>query len=485
MSWLQEHLILAPVVVPLCAAMALFLWRRHWRLIGVPAAALTFLASLGLLLLTLRTGTIDYALGGWQRPLGIHWRLDVVGALLLVTTSLLMLAVFAFEHPGTDSQRSRYLGPLSLLLWSGLAALFSAGDLFHLYVALELVTLAAVALVALGRASLAMDAATRYLFAALFSSLLYLLGVALLYGQHGVLDVGLLAERLPARASIPDMLAVTAISVGLMLKAAVVPLHFWLPSAHSRAEPGVSALLSGIVVGGALYLFVRLWLGPFAPWLQGQVALLLGGVGAIALLWGAHNAMLQPRLKRVIAYSTVSQTGLLIMTLPLAVQDTRAAAACFVLMVNHALAKAALFLSAGVLIRAGGHDRLRHLPVARPGVRLAWLSFGLGGLALIGAPPSFGFTGKWLLLQVAVAEGAWVWLALVLLSSVLTLGYLYRVLEPALATRSRVEGSASETVHHSLQALPGFLLALLALLGGWLIWQLPTALIGAGGGLPA
>lgn len=479
-----QHLLLVPVVLPLCGAMLLFLWRSHWRLTGMPAGAITTLASFALLWLTLTEGTLDYALGGWVRPLGIHWRLDVGGALMLVATSLLMLAVFGYERPRPDGQHGLYFAPLSLLLWSGLATLFMAGDLFHIYVALELVTLAAVALVALGRASLALDAATRYLFAALFSSLLYLLGVALLYGAHGVLDLGLLARELAGEPALTDMLAATAISLGLLLKAAVVPLHFWLPAAHSRAEPGVSALLSGIVAAAALYLFLRLWLGPFGSWLVAPLPALTGTLGAVGLLWGAHHAMLQPRLKRIIAYSTISQSGLLLLALPLAAEDDRAAAAIFILMFNHALAKAALFLSAGVLVHAGGHDRLQQLPHVRRGVRLAWLAFGLAALALIGAPPSFGFSGKWLLLQVALEHDAWAWLALVLLSSVLTLGYLYRVLAPALRTGLAPDTPQKQEEGHALQAMPGLLLALLALAGGWLVWGLSGLIAPTGGGLP-
>lgn len=489
------HLIAAPILLPLHAALLLFLWPRRWRLISLPVAGLTLATTALLLHCTLTQGEIDYALGAWQRPLGVHWRLDAIGALLLLTTSVLMLAVLvammrppasATAAPGPSVQERSYLVPLCLFLWTGLNVLFTAADLFHLYVALELVTLSAVALVAQGGDSRALDAATRYLFAAVFGSLLYLLGLALLYGQYAVLDVGLLGERLQVERLLTDALAITAITLGLLLKAALVPLHFWLPAAHSRAKPGVSALLSGLVVASGGYLLLRLWLGPFQPWLQPPVSTLLGTIGAATMLWGALQALQQRRLKRLVAYSTISQSGLILLALPLALGEGPAFIGAILLMVNHALAKAALFLSAGLLVRHAGHDHLRRLSHARGPLAPVWLAFALAALALIGAPPSLGFAGKWALLQAAVAQHAWVWLALIMLSGLLTLAYLYRVAAPALGpspSQASPVTSSPMAITWSEYAII-LLLAGLAFTLGLLILPLVPALQAVRAGLP-
>lgn len=486
------HLIAAPILLPLHAALLLFLWPQHWRLISLPVAGLNLVVTALLLDCTLTQGGIDYALGAWQRPLGVHWRLDAIGALLLLTTSVLMLAVLvattrvpATAAPGASIRGQSYWVLLCLFLWTGLSVLFTAVDLFHLYVALELVTLAAVALVALGGDSRALLAATRYLFAAVFGSLLYLLGLALLYGQYSVLDVGLLGEQMRTERLLTDALAITAITLGLLLKAALVPLHFWLPAAHSRAKPAVSALLSGLVVAAGSYLLLRLWLGPFQPWLQPPVSTLLGAIGAGTMLWGALQALQQRRLKRLIAYSTVSQSGLLLLALPLALDAGPAFVGAILLMVNHALAKAALFLSAGLLVRQAGHDHLTRLGPACGPLAPVWLAFALAALALIGAPPSLGFAGKWALLQAAVAQHAWGWLTLILLSSLLTLAYLYRVAAPALGPSSSrtcpvTQGPTAIAWNEYAVVL---LLAGLAFMLGLLILPLVPALEAVGAGL--
>ncbi len=482
------HLIAAPILLPLHAALLLFLWPQSWRLIGLPVAGLTLVSTALLLACTLAQGPVDYALGGWQRPLGVHWRLDAVGALLLLTISALMLAVLVgLTRPIAPGRDRSSVAPLCFFLWSGLSVLFTAADLFQLYVALELVTLSAVALVALGRNPRSLDAAIRYLFAAVFSSVLYLFGLALLYGQYAVLDVGLLGARMQSELLLTDALAITAITLGLLLKAAVVPLHFWLPAAHSRADADVSALLSGAVVAAAIYLLLRLWLGPFQPWLQPPVSTLLGLVGAGAILWGALQALQQRRLKRLIAYSTISQSGLMLLALPLALADGAAFVGAILLMVNHALAKAALFLSAGLLVAQSGHDHLSRLAPARGPVALVWLAFALAALALIGAPPGLGFAGKWILLQAAVAQGAWGWLVLIMLSSVLTLAYLYRVAAPALgpsSSQARLPPGRSHVVISWRQHGLVLLLALLAFSLGLLALPLVPELAAVGAGLP-
>jgi formate hydrogenlyase subunit 3/multisubunit Na+/H+ antiporter MnhD subunit len=220
------------------------------------------------------------------------------------------------------------------------------------------------------------------------------------------------------------------------------------------------------VVAAAFYLLLRLWAGPLAVFWQPATANLLGAIGIAAMLWGGVQALLQRRLKMLVAYSTVSQFGFLMLVFPLGQSLGREAASNGVslLLVNHALAKAALFLAAGTLIRLSLRDRVEGLTGARGAARWSWLAVILAGGALLGLPPSLGFQGKWLLLQTAVEAGAWVWLGAILAGTLLTFAYLARLIEQALLGS---EPPGGRDAHWALLA-PALVLATLAMAAGLL-----------------
>ncbi|QTF91226.1 proton-conducting transporter membrane subunit, partial [Halomonas sp. BM-2019] len=371
--------------------------------------------------------------GGWAPPLGIAWWLDTPSRQLLAMTSLLMgLASLALL---TESGRrdDRYLWCLWWLLWAALNAVLLSRDLLNLYVALELLSLAAVGLVSRSREDPFHVAALRYLMASLLGSLLYLLGVALLYGQSGLLDLALLAEALEDGPA--ARLAALAITLGLMIKAALVPLHGWLPAAHSRAGAPVSALLSGAVVAAALLVLWRLWLGPFSE-LGSLMRQALAALGALALVWGGIQALLQSRLKLVIAWSTLSQSGYALLLPALAGSQAwqgLGPRGALWLLVAHGLAKGGLFLAAGHLQQRVGHDRLAGLAGSARRQPLIWAAIALGGLSLVGIPPSGGFLGKWWLLHAALEAELWLLAGVMLLGTLLTAAWLWRILSIALA----------------------------------------------------
>lgn len=465
------------VALPLAAAALQFGSGRQPRSLTLGTAFVLTLASLSLLGHLGADPALDYAIGDWEQPLGIHWRLTPLAICMLLVTALVGLAgaIHACAHfvfrPGPEGRVGRVFMPLWLFAWGALNALFLGADLFNLYVALELLTLSSVALVALAGGQVNLQAAMRYLLAALFGSVVYLLGVGLLYGQYGRLDLDALAAVVSAGEP-GSRAAAVALTVGLLSKAAIFPLHFWLPAAHGRAEAPVSALLSGLVVAAAFYLLLRLWTGPLAVFWQPTTAGLLGAIGVAAMLWGGVQALLQRHLKMVIAYSTISQFGFLLLLFPLGLggnsDSSRSAVA--LLLANHALAKAALFLAAGTLIRLSLHDRIDGLAGARGAASMSWLAIALAAAALLGLPPSFGFQGKWLLLQTAVSSEAWVWLAALLAGTLLTFAYLGRLLERGLLAPPP---AGSVTAHWALQA-PALLLAATAMLAG-------LATLGSGG----
>jgi multicomponent Na+:H+ antiporter subunit D len=431
---MPDHtLLILPIALPLAGALALTVVRRPGVLPWLVAVA-TAASVAGLALALAGGGSLRHALGGWGVPLGIGLRADPLAVAFLGLTALVGLAVTGFAaRYFADAEQARRYWPLWLALWAALNALFLAADLFNLYVTLELLGLAAVALTALTPGRAARRAAMDYLLVGLLGSMGYLLGVALLYGRYGVLDLDTLAAMMAGEPA--TWVALALMSVSLLLKAAAFPLHFWLPPAHGGAPAPVSAVLSALVVKAALYLLLRLWLELFPGVIGDPAAVLVGALGAGAVLWGSWRALTAERLKRLAAYSTVAQLGYLLLAFPLlrdaAVALTAWSALVF-LALSHGLAKAALFLAAGNVQQAAGHDRLDGLAGLGERLPLTAFAIALAGMALVGLPPSGGFLGKWLLLNAAFASGQWWWALVMAAGTLMAAGYVFRVLRLAL-----------------------------------------------------
>lgn len=387
-----------------------------------------------------------YVLGGWAPPLGIALRADGFSAVMLVTAALVVTAAGYFARPlfATPQQPGEARAPLAFWtllqgLWAALNMVFVGGDLFNLYVALELLTFAAVPLVCLDGRAETLRAALRYLVFALIGSVFYLLGVALLYGGYGTLDIVLLAERIRTQSVVAPATFVAGglMTAGLLAKTALFPLHLWLPPAHANAPSPASAVLSALVVKGSFFLIVRLWFDVM-PGLASDAAMAtLGTLGSGAILFGSVLALRQRRLKLLIAYSTIAQIGYLFLMFPLAAGSEpwngQAWNGGVMQALSHAFAKAAMFLAAGLVAESLGHDRIADLRGVGRAMPMTLFAFGLGGLSLMGLPPSGGFTAKWLLLQATVDSGQWIWATIVLSGGLLAGGYVYRVVAPALA----------------------------------------------------
>jgi len=418
------------IVLPLAAAMMAFVWPRVAQRVALFCGLAVALAVVGLALQLWRHGVYQHAVGGWDTPLGIGLYADGLSLLLLSAAALVGLAVSVYASAYFTVEQGRRFWPLWLFLLGALNALFLSADVFNLYVTLELLGLAAVSLTALTGGKAALGGAMRYLLATLSGSLAYLLGVALLYHAFGSVDIATLAERIrPVPAA---WAALGLMSIGLILKTALFPLHFWLPPAHASAPSPVSAVLSALVIKASFYILLRLWLTLFGPIAGDDVAALLGLLGAAAVLWGSVQALRQTRLKLLVAYSTVAQIGYLFLAFPLAAAATVTAwnAAAY-LALSHAVAKAAMFLAAGNLLHFGGHDRIAGLDRVVQRLPLSAFAFILAGVSLMGLPPSGGFIGKWLLLEAALAQGRWDLVAVMLVGGLLAAAYVFRVLGKA------------------------------------------------------
>jgi formate hydrogenlyase subunit 3/multisubunit Na+/H+ antiporter MnhD subunit len=449
-------------------------------------AWVTVVLGIGVVLATaqalLNSGAqLVYLLGGWAPPLGVALRADGLSVCMMVVVALVVgaIAVYANGDFGTPEGQDEARGPLSfwlllLAVWGSLNLVFVSGDVFTLYVALELLTFAGVPLVALDGRADTLQAALRYLLYALLGSMFYLLGSFLLYGAYGTLDIALLAARVE-----PGALAWTAaalMTAGLLAKTALFPLHLWLPPAHAGAPAAASALLSALVIKGAWFLVVRLWVDVFPGIVSLTAAQLLGALGASAILVGNVVALRQARLKLLIAYSTVAQIGYLFLMFPLVatldagqLDSAPAVTGGLLQAVSHATAKAAMFMAAGLIYSTLGHDRMSELRGAGRALPMTLTAFALAGASLIGLPPSGGFLAKWLLLSAAIGTGQWWWVLVMLAGGLLTSAYVFMVVVRSLAPADPGWAPKKEVPRYQqlavlALALCSFLLGLAALL---------------------
>ncbi|WPL15170.1 Multiple resistance and pH homeostasis protein D [Thiorhodovibrio winogradskyi] len=414
-------------------------------------------------------------LGGLE----LHWRLNGLTALLWLLTQVLLLgsAVHAVGNArvsGLPPRSGAWLWPLLGGLALGLGLIWLAADLVLLYLGLELMGLCAVGLMLLPGKVDALMASLRYLLYALVGSLAWLLGIALLLGAWGRLDLAGLAAV--AEPNTVTRIAMALLSSGLLLKAAIFPLHAWLAPVHGSAWTPVSAVHGALVVKVSFFILLLLWRLLLPDVVVGAWA--LGALGSLAVLWGGVQAWRAAGLKQVVAWSTVGQLGYLMLAFPLLAGAGEGVAtlvwqATWLQLAGHALAKAAMFMAAGNLLLSTGATRLEGLTGTSRRLPLSLLTFGLAALTLIGLPPSAGFTAKWLLLQASFASGQWIWALVLALGTLLSATYVFRVLrcsfvEDAPATPFRALPLGMELIALAL-ALAAIALGLAA--------ELPLALV--------
>jgi formate hydrogenlyase subunit 3/multisubunit Na+/H+ antiporter MnhD subunit len=452
---MNSHVTVLPVILPLIAAIILFIRRG-------PGGGKTLLATwagvgwaiVELLREIMTHGPRRYQIGGWGVPLGIDYYLDGTGIIMLAMTAGLLSTIawysIAYFRNSPAGVRDHYW-PLLLLVWASLNNLFLTGDIFNMYVTLELLGLLSVGLIALAGTPDAYAAALRYLLAALAGSMFYLLGVAMVYSSSGSLDW--VSLRVTLVGGPTAVIALGLVTSGLMLKSAVFPLHFWLPQAHADAPAPVSALLSSLMIKASFYIALRMWLWVFPSSIQTHLAgPLLGFLGAGAIIYGSLQALHQQRLKLLIAYSTVAQLGYLFVFFALSLHPDSTVAtlqAVVYFAVSHAFAKAALFMAAGVVMHVYGHDRIDELEGGAEKLPAVIFAFGVAGVSLIGLPPSGGFVGKYLLIGAAISHGQWFWALILTIGGLLTAAYLFRVLRKLLTNSPDRDQSAGAPEGHA------------------------------------
>ena len=419
------------IILPLIAAFILPTIARRQRL---QENLLLVVGSLGLLgagylvYLVMHGGISSvYQMGGWPAPWGIELQVDNLASFFLLVVALIILPVFLYsrrnmaEEVGSREKVARFY-VLILLLIGALAGMALTNDLFNVYVLVEVATISCVGLVSSRNHPLSAEAAFRYLILATFGSALILGGIGFIYIITGHLNMGFAAQELVQvwqyRPHVVWM-ALIFLLAGFGIKAALFPLHLWLPDAHFIAPTPASALLSGLAVKGYLICLFKFFYRVAGPFLLQELAIdkIMKWAGLLGIVLASLMAIRQDELKRRLAFSTVAQLGYIFLGASL--MNTRGLSGTFFYLASHAVIKSALFLSAGMMISVTGKKKVSQLAGIGKKMPVTTAVFTIASLGLVGVPLFSGFVGKWYLLLGALDSGDFLSALVIIAGSVL------------------------------------------------------------------
>ena len=433
---MQGHLSLLLVVIPLLAApiaAALPRGRLAWAVALVVTSVCAILAGIQLWSVV-NDSLVSYELGGWAPPWGIEYRIDELNALVALIISGIAAITVPYALLSAEKEISENKLPLFysafLLCFAGLLGITQTGDIFNVFVFLEISSLSSYALISLGRKRQALTSAYQYLIMGTLGATFFLIGVGLIYSVTGTLNMMDLAQRLPEVTGLKTVHTGFAfIMIGFALKLALFPLHLWLPNAYTYAPAVISVFLAATATKVALYVMLRILFTVFPEGFvsatpTGELFILSGIAG---ILIASVYAIYQVDIKRLLAYSSVAQIGY--MALGIGFASAMGVTASIIHLFNHALMKGALFMAIGAIIYRIGASHMDSIQGL--GRRMPW-TFGaivIGGLSLIGAPGTAGFVSKWYLVLAALEQEAWISVAVILIGSLLAVVYVGKIIE--------------------------------------------------------
>ena len=451
---LTHHLPALQVIVPMLSApLILLLKPRGLAWAGATVVSLfSFAIAINMALTVMGGAGFSYNMGGWEAPYGITLTVDGFSALvLLVVTGAAAVALLA-GRPSIDQEIEQERQPLFysafLLALAGLVGITVAGDAFNIFVFMEISSLASYILIAGGPDRRALHAVFKYLVMGTIGATFYLIGVGLIYMMTGTLNLADMEARVGDVTSInPVLVAAGFITIGLALKAAVFPLHFWLPNGYTRAPHIVTVFLAACATKVAIYVLIRFDFSVFQTGLAQhdmQFSNFLMPLALLGILVASAVAMYEGHIKRLFAVSSVAQIGYII--LGASFLTTAGLTASVAHIFNHALAKGGLFLAIAGL--ACHYRDLRLDQLAGAARTMPWTAAAIVvcGLSLVGVPGTAGFISKWLLISAVFDNGgmAWFLVALILLSSLMAVVYVYRVVDTLYFKPAVVEQAPGE-----------------------------------------
>lgn len=419
---------------------------------------------------------IHYWLGGWAPPWGIEYVIDAFNAYVLVIVLFICLLTAIYAKRSIEREQPHRIVPFYVvfqLLITGLCGITVTGDIFNLYVFLEIASLAAYALIAVagGRA---LKASYNYVIMGSIGACFYLLGAGFLYAVTGSLNMADLSYLLPPLyESKVVQAAFVFFVVGLSIKMALFPLHIWQPDAYTYAPSVVTVIIAAAMSKVSIYAFIRVFFSVFTTdfiRIYVPIATAISWIAAIAIIVGSIIAIMQSNLKRMLAYSSVSQVGYIVLGVGLYSTQWGLHGA-LIHILNHAITKGCLFLVAGAIIYRSGLWNIRDFEGLGKKMPYTCAAFTLAALSMIGVPPSVGFITKLCLLAASLEAVEYAFVAVILASTLLNLVYFWRVIERMYFVRG--EGEEEKEIKRDeapvSMVLPALILGSLCIIVG-ILW---------------
>ncbi|MFH1854597.1 MAG: monovalent cation/H+ antiporter subunit D family protein [Candidatus Omnitrophota bacterium] len=418
------------VAIPLGAAFINSLFGKRVKgFSDILSAAATFsLACLSIyyVLFFKETGMIVYKVGGWAPPIGISMVMDGLTIFMAVTVNIIafLISVYSIDYMERYTEKWVFYC-LFLLMVAGLNGVIISGDLFNLYVFLEIAAISSYALVAFGTEHEELEAAFKYAVMGTLASSFILLGIVFLYSVTSTLNMADMSLEI-AKGGSPRIIMLVSVFflMGFGLKSALVPFHAWLPDAHPSAPAPISAMLSGVLIKSlGVYAMIRIFFSVFGTTPQILNALML--LGALSMIVGGCLALGQWDFKRLLAYSSISQIGYVILGIglgtPLGILGG------FFHLLNHSVFKSLLFLNSGAVEYATGTRDLQKMGGLKERMPVTSATSLIGSMSIAGIPPFNGFWSKLIIIVACIQAQHFVYAVLAVLTSVLTLAYFMKV----------------------------------------------------------
>ncbi|MBM4330860.1 MAG: monovalent cation/H+ antiporter subunit D family protein [Deltaproteobacteria bacterium] len=425
------------VVIPLMISYAIPLLGWRWRESGYYVAQSAIGASLvcALILLhgVLTQGTIHYHLGGWFPPWGIEYVIDPLNGFIAVVVCATGFLVTLFSKESVEKElpdkKTRFY-TIYLLLFTGLMGIVVTGDLFNLFVFLEIASLAAYALIAIGKDDAPL-ASFNYIIMGTIGAIFYLLGVGYLYIITGSLNIADLSKLLPPLyESKVVLIAMAFFAIGLAIKIGLFPLHGWLPDAYTYAPSPVSSFIAPLMTKVGCYVMIRIIFTVFKPYFSIEsipVTEILSWIAAAGMIMGSIFAIAQSDFKKMLSFSIVAQTGYIVLGIGLA--NRTALTGSLLHILNEALTIGVLFSVAGAIVYKLGTSNIYQFGNLHKKMPFTMAAFLVGAFSMVGTPPTCGFFSKLYLILGAIEAKQWVFVAVILVSTLLNVIYFFKVVE--------------------------------------------------------